>query len=211
MNKTAVSCFRWVGVLATCFWLHRVGWSLRCSQALTADSKGDQGWVQCPRSPATCFVRKDYQCFYGQTSFKELVFEFPKDGAWYTGDPSHTNNPTNLFESLLQIPVLTESTCSPSFQSWVFGSYIHQVVCLFRRFLSIILRYRCIRLQIKRYTVKLVSSLQTRFKYSKFTKTGTLVKCRFLGIKPQRFGCGWPRSHTGEKKCNRARESIMPT
>lgn len=48
-------------------------------------------------------------------------------------------------------------------------------------------------------TVKLVSSLQTRFKYSKFTKTGTLVKCRFLGIKPQRFGCGWPRSYTGEK------------
>lgn len=40
MNKTAVSCFRWDGVLATCFWLHRVGSSLRCSQALTADSKG---------------------------------------------------------------------------------------------------------------------------------------------------------------------------
>lgn len=72
------------------------------------------------------------------------MFEFPKDGARYTGDPSHTNNPTNLFESLLQIPVLMESTCSPPFQSWVFDSYIHQMVCLCGRFLSIILRYRCI-------------------------------------------------------------------
>lgn len=43
------------------------------------------------------------------------MFEFPKDGARYTGDASHTNNPMNLFENLLQIPVLTESTCSPPF------------------------------------------------------------------------------------------------
>ena len=78
-------------------------------------ARGDHRWVQCPGSPATCFVRKDYQCFYGQISFKELVFEFPKDGARYTGDPSHPNNPTTLFENLLQIPVVTESTCSPPF------------------------------------------------------------------------------------------------
>lgn len=61
----------------------------------------------------TCFVRKDYQCFYGQISFKELVFEFPKDGARYTGDPSHNKQPRLYLRIFCKFHCCNLGLCSP--------------------------------------------------------------------------------------------------
>lgn len=93
MNRTATSFLKWGWAPVTCRWF--TGFDQLCrSQAHCRRPVRTRNESSLQWTPTALLCKKRiFSVFYGQTSSKELIFEFLKAHARYTLGSSYTNQP----------------------------------------------------------------------------------------------------------------------